>query len=151
LSSNPRPKLKPTRLRQVTPDTKFHIDYKWWGESGRDLKTYLITRLSLGEEVAAESNLEMVDLVDGRTGEVRQVDGFQFLVRAYFNQQPNDFSSHTSLVDGVFTVLLANGNEPMPIREIAQRIKRPADLLIKTLAGSQTFLGIRPLFDDEAS
>jgi hypothetical protein len=123
----------------VTPDTKLHIDYNWWKESGRDLKTYLITRLSLGEE-----------LVDPRTGEVRQVDGFQFLVRAYFSQQPDDFTSQTSLVDAVFTVLLANGNEPMPVNEIAQRVHRSSDLIIKTLASSsQTFLGIRPVHDDE--
>jgi hypothetical protein len=137
-------------LRQVTPDTKFHIDYNWWKESGRDLKTYLINRLSLSDDLTAESNLELVDLVDSRTGEVRQVDGFQFLVRAYFNQQPNNFTTHTSLVDAVFTVLLANGNEPMPVGEIARRVHRPVDLLIKTLASSsQTFLGIRPVYDEE--
>lgn len=148
--SNPRPKLKPTVLRRVTPDTKLHIDYNWWKESGRDLRTYLVTRLSLGEEFAAESNLETVDLVDSRTGEVRQVDGFQFLIRAYFNQQPSDFAAHTSLVDAVFTVLLANGNEPMPVSEIAARVRRSSDLIIRTLASSsQTFLGIRPIHDDE--
>ncbi len=150
LMNNTRPKVKPTALRQLTPDTKFHIDYNWWKESGRDLRTYLVTRLSLGEDIAADSNLETVDMVDLRTGEVRQVDGFQFLVRAYFNQQPHDFTVHTSLVDAVFTVLLANGNEPTPASEIAERVKRPVDLLLKTLASSsQTFLGIRPVYDEE--
>jgi hypothetical protein len=104
----------------------------------------------LGEGVTAESNLELVDLVDMRTGEVRQVDGFQFLVRAYFNDQPDGFTTSTSLVDAVFTILLANGNEPMPAGELARRVKRPVDLLIKTLASSsRTFLGIRPVHDEE--
>ena len=48
-----------------------------------------------------------------QTGEVRRVDGFQYLVQAYFRQLPDDFVRNASLVDAAFCVLLSNANQPM--------------------------------------
>jgi hypothetical protein len=149
LSSNPRPVIKAPHLRRVTPETKFVIDYGWWDESKMDLKTYLYTRLSLGEEFSNELNVDHVDLIDNRTGEVRQVDAFQYLVQAFYGRQTGDFVSQGTLVDAVFSVLMANGNQPMSILEISDRVHRPIDLLIRTFGGSTIYHGIRPLFDED--
>jgi len=146
LASNPRPKIKLTSLKRTTPDTKFMIDFEWWEESNLDLKTYLLSRFSLGDETSLEAEFDQVDLVDTETGEVHQVDGFQYLIRAYFHRLPEDFITHASLVDATFCVLLANANQPLSGREIAERIDRPAEVVVRTLGGAKIYQGIRPIF-----
>jgi len=124
------------------------IDFEWWEQSNLDLKAYLLSRFSLGDETALEAEFDQVDLVDPLTGEVHQVDGFQYLIRAYFHRLPEDFITHASLVDATFCVLLANANQPMSAREIAERIDRPADVIVRTLGGAKIYQGIRPIFDE---
>ena len=148
MASNPRPKIRLTSLKRTTPDTKFYIDFEWWEKSNLDLKTYLLSRFSLGDETALEAEFDQVDLVDAQTGEVHQVDGFQYLIRAYFHRLPEDFITHASLVDATFCVLLANANQPLSGREIAARVHRPAEVVVRTLGGSKIYQGIRPIFDD---
>lgn len=145
----PRPQIKSANLRQVSADTRFYIDYSWWDESHLDLKTYLLARLSLSGETGGDLPAERIDLVDSKTGEVRQVDAFQYLVRNYFSRHDNEMATQGSLVDAVFSVLLANGNEPMTAAEIAEKVQRPTELLIKTFGGAQVYNGIRPLFDED--
>ena len=149
MPTNTRPTIKSAHLRLLTAETRFYIDYSWWDESHLDLRTYLLTRLSVGGELGAELPAERIDLIDSKTGEVRQVDAFQYLVREHFNRHDNELAIQGALVDAVFSVLLANGNEPMTAAEIAERVHRPADLLIKTFGGSTVYHGIRPLFDDD--
>lgn len=141
--------IKTVNLRRITADTKFYIDYNWWDEGHLDLKTYLLARLSLGGEAGQEMPAERIDLIDSKTGEVRQVDAFQYLIRNYFNRHGNDLATQGSVVDAVFSVLLANGNEPMTAAEIAEQVQRPTDLLVKTFGGPQIYHGIRPLFDED--
>lgn len=149
MSKNPRPAIKKSNLRQVSADTRFYIDYSWWDDSHLDLRTYLLSRLSIGNELGGELPAERIDLVDSRTGEVRQVDAFQYLVRNYFNRHDNDMLTQGSVVDAVFSVLLANGNEPMTAAELAERVQKQPDLIIKTFGGSQIYNGIRPIFDED--
>lgn len=146
--SNPRPKLKATLRTQTTPDTKFYVDFDWWEKSDLDIKTYLYSRLPIEEdETAMDLERELVDLVDMQTGQVRRVDGFQYIVQAYFRQMPPDFLRQTSMVDGAFCALLANANEPMTARELADAVGRPVDIILKTLGGPRIYQGIRPIFD----
>jgi len=149
LSQNPRPKLNLSNLKRPTPDTKFYVDYDWWEESNLDLKTYLFTRLDLGEDVSLESEQEEVDIINMETGEVRRVDGFQYVIQAYFSQLEDDFTERASLVDAVFCVLLANANQPMTAREIAQKVNRQVNVVLKTIGGPKVYQGIRPIFDDD--
>jgi hypothetical protein len=134
-------------LKRPTPDTKFHIDYDWWEESNLDLRTYLYTRLATDEVTEINLDREEVDLVDSKTGEVRRVDGFQYMVQAYFRQMPDDFVTNTSLVDAVFCVLLANGNQPMAARDIAGQVQRSPDVILRTFSGPRIYQGIRPIFE----
>ncbi len=149
MSNIPRPKLKTSALKRVTPETRFYIDYEWWDKSELDLKSYITTRLSLDEEINLESEREEVDLVDANTGEVVKVDGFQYLIQTYFEQLPEDFATRTSLVDAVFCVLLANANQPMTANEIAEKVDRPTATIIKTIGGPKIYQGIRPILDDD--
>lgn len=149
MSDRPRPKLKAPALKRPTEDTKFFIDYDWWERSNLDLKTYLYTRLNIGEDLQLDTDMENVDLVDSRTGEVRQVDGFQYVLQTYFSQLSDDFTARTSLVDAAFCVLLANANQPMTAKEIAQQVGRPTSVILKTLGGPRVYQGIRPTFEEE--
>lgn len=147
LSSNPRPKLSSSLLKPVTPDTEFYIDYDWWDRSKLDIKTYLSTRLSMDQEIF-DTDVDEVDIIHPETGEVKQVDGFQFVVQTYFNQLPEDFATRTSLVDAVFCVLLANANQPMSAKEIAKRVHRSVDVVLRTIGGPQIYQGIRRVPQD---
>lgn len=149
MSSNPRPQIKGLSLKRITADTPFTIDYEWWQKSELDLKTYLFSRLSIEAEVEMDSSSDQVDLVDEETGEVVTVDGFEFMVQTYFNQLPEDFAERMSLVDAVFCVLLANANRPMTVREIADKVKRPVDTILRTVGGPKIYLGIRPVPEEE--
>ncbi len=148
MAQSPRPKIKASLLKRSTEETKFYVDYEWWEKSELDLKSYLFTRLPIEEDATLEIDTDEVDLVDENTGEVYRVDGFQYMVKAYFNQLPEDFATRTSLVDAVFCVLLANANQPLPAKEIAQRVHRPVDTILKTIGGPKVYQGIRPVLED---
>ncbi len=150
MSSNPRPQFKTTLRTRTTSDTRFYVDYAWWEESDLDIKTYLYTRLPIEEEAEESLDLEreVVDIVDPQTGQVRQVDGFQYVVQTYFSQLPKDFMLHTSVVDAIFCVLLANANKPMTAGELAAQVQKPVETILKTLSGPRIYQGIRPVFED---
>lgn len=149
MSSNPRPQIKSSSLKRVTADTRFYVDYNWWDESNIDLKTYLFTRLGIGQDAELDSETNEIDMVDPATGEVRRVDGFQYMIQSYFAELPDDFFTQTSFVDAVFCVLLANANQPLTAREIAERVEKPVAMVIRTLGGSKVYQGIRPILEDD--
>ena len=146
--SRPRPKVSASHLRRPDVNTKFYIDYSWWDEANLDLKTYLLSRLDVGDELALDLGVDFVDLVDLETGEVRKVDGFQYALQTYFSMLPEDFTQQTSLVDAVFYILLANANLPMSARELSVKINRDAEIVLKTVGGTHIYHGIRPILDD---
>jgi len=113
------------------------------------LKTYLYSRLDIGDDLELEGEDEKVDLIDPATGEVRQVDGFQYVLQTYFSQLPDDFAAQTSMVDAVFYVLLANGNQPMTAEAIAERMQKPVETVLRTLAGPTVYQGIRPILEED--
>ena len=149
MTSNPRPKFKMSSLKRATPATRFYVDYDWWEKSNLDLKTYLLTRLSIGDSVNFDSTVDEVDLVDMETGEVRRVDGFQYALQNYFSQLPEDFTEHTSLVDAVFCVLLANANQPMTAISISEKVHRSPEVVLRTISGPQIYQGIRAVMEDD--
>jgi hypothetical protein len=134
-------------LKRPALETKFHIDFDWWDESDLDLKTYLFSRLEIGDESTLDLGVDHVDLVDPETAEVRQVDGFQFALQTYFSQLPDDFAQQSSLVDAIFFVLLANANKPMSASELAQSVGRDPDMVLKTISGGRIYQGIRPILN----
>ena len=142
----PRPKFNFTPQKPLDGNTKFYIDFSWWEESNRDLQTYIFSRLDIEEDVVFDTNKE-VDLIDGKTGEVTRVDGFQYMVQTYFQQLPEDFMMRSSVVDAVFCTLLANANQPMTANEIAERVGRSPEMLLGSIGGPKIYQGIRQFVD----
>jgi hypothetical protein len=138
--------LKKPSLAKSTLDTEFHIDYSWWERSSEDLRMYLLGHLlpEQRERLLQSDEQRIVDYIDPETGEVFQLDELGLAIQIAA-EDPNFISPQTSLVDSIFRVFLANGNEPMTPRELSERTGRPASTILKTLSGGQIYKGIRPV------
>ena len=135
-----------SRLLQLSLDTLFHIDYEWWDNEGRDLRVYLQSHLcSRHREVFDSHEDQLIDWVDDVTAEVTRVNGVEHALRVHCSQQEDYISDRTSLVDAVFRVFLANGNQPLATPEIARLIERPPDVILRTLSSTRVYKGLRAL------
>jgi hypothetical protein len=47
-------------------------------------------------------------------------------------------------VDAIFRILLVDGNAPKSPEELGLRLNRPADVILKTIAGPRVYKGLRP-------
>jgi hypothetical protein len=139
-----------SRLIKPTLQTKFHIDFGWWDRESREFRVYLLSHLCSEHQAAFTdyASDELMDTVDAETGEVQQVDGLQYTLRTHCALLPEFVTPQTSLVDAVFRVFLANGNQPLTPEELAEKIKRPgqATTILRTLAGQRIYKGLRPIF-----
>jgi hypothetical protein len=134
------------RLVKPTLDTPFHIRYDWWEQSGQDLRIELRAHLCPDHQAVYRDHFdtEVIDWVDERTGEVTRVDGLQHIIREHCSQQPGYLGENVSLVDAVFRVFLANGNQPLTCYELANLTGRPAEKILRTLSGERVYKGLRP-------
>jgi len=134
-------------LLKPTPRTPFHIDFDWWEKNDRDWHVFLHSLLcpehqqSLAE-VAEDAKL---DWIDPKTAEVKQVDGIQHALMHHCALQPDFVNEHTTVVEAVFRVILVNGNQPMSAEALGKKLGRPADTILRTLAGPRVYRGLRPL------
>ena len=134
-------------LVKPTVDTPFHVDFDWWKKNERDWHVYLRTLLC-AEHQDAFANVEegeTIDWVDPVTAEVKPVEGVQNALMTHCVKQPDFLTAQTALVEAIFRVFLANGNKPMTSKELGTRLSRPADTVLRTLAGgARVYKGIRP-------
>lgn len=138
--------VKKFSLVKPTLDTPFQIDFDWWKQHDNNWRVYLYSYLCPEHhELFANSNEEVwIDWVDPDTAEVQLVDGLQHVLITHCAKQPDFVTRTTTLVDSVFRLLLANGNNPMTPRELGEAINRPPDTILRTLAGVTVYKGIRP-------
>jgi len=133
-------------LVKPTAQSRLFIDFDWWQKHDRDWHVFLRSLLC-PEHKEALGNLpegETLDWVDPETAEVHAVDGLQHVLMSHCARQPDFILPHTATVDAVFRLLLANGNVPMPVSEIAERLNKPVRLLLRTFSGPRVYRGIRP-------
>jgi hypothetical protein len=138
-----------SRFVKPTLSTRFHIDYDWWGRNEREWRVYLLSHLCPEHRAALESASEQsrIDWIDPVSAEVHSIDGIQHALVSHCSLQPEYIGPHTTMVDAVFRVFLANGNAPLAVSEIAQKINRPATTILRTLSGNRVYKGIRPVPD----
>jgi len=126
--------------------TPFHIDFDWWKQNERDWHVFLRSLLC-NEHQESFVNVEegqLIDWVDPVTAEVKPVDGIQNALMSHCALQPDFVSDHTALVEAVFRTFLVNGNSPMSAEELSKKLNRPAETILKTLAGLRVYRGLRP-------
>jgi hypothetical protein len=138
--------LKKFSLVKPTIQMPFHIDFGWWQANDENWHVALISMLCPEHQEAFANLLEgqMIDWVDPETAEVRQIDGLQYTLIQHCAKQEGFLDEHTVMVEAIFRVLLANGNTPMSSEELAARLKRPADIILRTIAGPRVYRGLRP-------
>ncbi|MGI6367679.1 MAG: hypothetical protein ACOX2L_04850 [Anaerolineae bacterium] len=135
------------RWQRPTLDTRFHIDLSWWVEQGRDIRVYLADLLC--DECAGTltqlSADQMIDSVNPQTGEVHQVDPLWDSLISCCSHKPEYLSDDIPIVDGVFRILVANGNRALSVRELHERLgKRSPEVILRTLTAGEVYLGLRP-------
>lgn len=132
-----------------TVETKFHIDFDWWEETGRNFRVHLFSHLCKGcqERYRNYQETETIDWIDPNTAEVTQVDGLWHSLRTDCSVKPEYVNASTPLTTAVFRVFLANGNEPLSSVELSSRLRRSPDVILRTITGVQTY-GIKPITGD---
>jgi hypothetical protein len=138
--------LKKFSLVKPTIQMPFHIDFDWWRAHDENWHVALMSMLCT-EHQEAFNNLsegQMIDWVDPETAEVRQMDGLQHILIQHCAKQTGFLDEHTAMVEAIFRLLLANGNTPMSAEELGTRLNRPADTILKTIAGTRVYKGLRP-------
>jgi hypothetical protein len=136
------------RFSLVKPglDTPFHVDFDWWQSNDRNWRVYLRSLLCAEhqETFAEMSDEQQIDWIDPKTAEVRPMDGIQHILMAHCTRQPDFIEAHTALVEAIFRTFLVNGNSPMTPADLAERLQRPAQIILKTIAGPRVYRGLRP-------
>lgn len=137
-------------LVKPTLESPFHIDFTWWSEHDREWRVYLRSLLSTEDQEKFTDIIEgevIVDFVDPETGEVQQVDGLQHVLINHTAQQEGFLDEHTPIVEAVFRLFLKNGNSPMTIQEVGERLNRDPKPILRTFSGARVYRGIRPILD----
>ena len=138
--------VKKISLVKPTLQMPFHIDFDWWRANDRNWHIALESMLC-PEHQQAFANLsegQLIDWVDPETAEVRQMDGLQHTLISHCAKQAGFLDEHTAVVEAIFRLLLANSNTPMSAEELGARLNRPAEVILKTIAGSRVYKGLRP-------
>jgi hypothetical protein len=142
----PLPDVKRTSRVRPTTQTHFHIDFNWWQQRDRDWRVFLQSLLCPEHQQAFAELPEdhMVDFVDPLTAEVQRVDGLQHVLITHCAKIDGFISPHTTIVDAIFRIFLANGNVSMTPMELAQHSGRSPDLILRVLTGERIYRGLRP-------
>jgi len=75
------------------------------------------------------------------------VDGLQHVLIIHCAKRVGFISPHTTLVDAIFRIFLANGNTPMTPLELSQQSGRSPDLILRVLTGERIYRGLRPVME----
>ncbi len=136
------------RALRPTVDTKFYIDLSWWEKQNRDIRVYMLDQLcpECRESVGSSSQEKLVDMVDPDTGEVLEVDAVWEAIRACCSLRPAYITADTPLLDSIFRLFLANGNKPLSVLQIYERLnRRPPETILRVLTKGRVYLGIKPV------
>jgi hypothetical protein len=139
--------MKRPSLLKPSVQTPFHIDFQWWKQNERDWHIFLRSLLCPEHQDAFASmeDGQLIDWIDPQTAEVKAVDGIENALMSHCALQPEFVNERTALVEAVFRVFLVNGNAPMSADDLSARLHRPADTILRTLAGPRVYRGLRPV------
>lgn len=134
-------------LLKPNAKTPFHIDFEWWKENEGDWHVFLRSFLCAEHQelFATAEEGDLIDWIDPQTAEVKQVDGVQHALISHCAQLPDFVNQRTAVVDAIFRLFLANGNIPMSAEDLSKKLGKPADTILRTIAGPRVYRGLRPM------
>ncbi len=140
------------KLLRADVNTKFHIDYDWWTDSGRDVRVLVWEHLcpECKAKYGTHADTADIDWVDSDTGEITVVDGLRYSLRECCSQRDDYITPSTPLSACIFRVFIANGNAPLSATEMHERIgKNDPRAVLRLLLGKQmrTHYGIKPILE----
>lgn len=143
------------------PEPRFFIDLQWYDQQGRSFRAMGQGRFCPSCQARlGETTEERVPTVDKKTHkvvyEVRQVGyGEQpmAVIRNCCSKQRNYITPETPVIEAVYRVYLANGNQPVPLERVREQLgdwislrERPHDYaaeLLERLIHHDTRYGLR--------
>jgi len=139
--------LNKSSLIKPSLTTKFWVDFDWWKMQDRNWRNSLVSFMcpKHQELFAHAGDAQEMDLVDPETGEVSRGDGLIQTLVEHCARQEYFITSNTPLVDSVFKVFLVNHNQPLDSVELADRIGKPAETILRTIGTTRVYKGIRPV------
>lgn len=139
--------LNKSSLIKPNLTTKFRVDFDWWKMQDRNWRNSLVSFMcpKHQELFAHAGDAQEMDLVDPETGEVSRGDGLIQTLVEHCARQEYFITSNTPLVDSVFKVFLVNHNQPLDSVELADRIGKPAETILRTIGTTRVYKGIRPV------
>ena len=134
-------------LLKPNAKTPFHIDFEWWKQNEGDWHIFLRSFLCAEhqESYASMEEGSLVDWIDPQTAEVKQVDGIQHVLITHCAQLPDFVNPRTAVVEAIFRTFLANGNSPLSAEDLGAKLGKPADTILRTIAGARVYRGLRPI------
>ncbi len=129
-----------------TVNTPLHIDFDWFKQNDNSWRVYLRGYLCPEHQAtfADTTENEKIDFVDAETAEVHTVDGLQHILMSHCAKQEDFITENTAMVDAVFKIFLANGNQPLTSEQLSEIIHKPPMTILRTLTGARTYKGLRP-------
>ncbi len=139
--------VKQFSLMKPTVKTPFHIDFDWWQQNENDWHVHLSSLLCNAHQsmFANWKTDEYIDWVDPVTAEVIPMDSLQQVLMSHCAKESDFLTDHTTLVDGVFRILLSTGNSPATSEELGARLGKQAEVILKTISSGRVYKGIRPV------
>jgi len=138
-------------LLKPNAKTPFHIDFEWWKQNEGDWHIFLRSFLC-AEHQEAFANVEegdLIDWIDPQTAEVKPVDGVQHALITHCAQLPDFVNQRTAVVEAIFRIFLANGNIPMSSEDLSVKLGKPAETILRTIAGVRVYRGLRPILSQQ--
>jgi hypothetical protein len=138
-------------LLKPNAKTPFHIDFDWWKQNEGDWHIFLRSFLC-AEHQEAFANVEegeLIDWIDPQTAEVKPVDGVQHALITHCAQLPDFVNQRTAVVEAIFRIFLANGNIPMSAEDLSLKLGKPAETILRTIAGVRVYRGLRPILSQQ--
>lgn len=127
--------------------TKFRVDLDWWKAQDRNWRNSLVTFMCPSHQVlfAQCTDQQEMDLVNPETGEVTRGDGLIQTLVEHCARQEGFISANAPLVDSIFKIFIVNHNQPLNSNELAERVGKPADTILRTIGTTKVYKGIRPV------
>ena len=137
-----------TKYLKPTLKTKYHINFGWWQQSGRNLRSFLIEHAcaECRDMIENDPSERLMDWVDADTAEVFQIDQLWHVLHQHCGQDPDYIADYLPLTSAIFRLFIINNNTPLTPAEIHQHLHRKDPrVILRTLYGRTIYKGLSPV------